>query len=154
KGITPNSSDLYAIQLFTDGTGNQATIGLINSLKTEAIRSQSKVLNYTNIIVRLPADAVEKQVAARPDVVSIAPYIEPVKFDERQNIIMTGNLTGNSPARVDYLAYLAAQGLTQAQFTASGFAIDVSDSGIDNATTTPNHFALYTSGVTTNGSRV
>src|SRR5262249_13805308 len=96
KGINPGSSDLYAIQLFTDGTGNQATMGVINSLKTESIRSQSRVLNYTNIIVKLPTNAVEKQIAARPDVVSIAPYIEPVKFDERQNIIMAGNLLGNS----------------------------------------------------------
>ena len=48
----------------------------------------------------------------------------------------------------------ALPGLTQQQFDDSGFVVDVADSGIDNGTTSPEHFGLYTLGQTTNLSRV
>lgn len=146
--------ELFAIQLAADGNGNQATLDTIGNLKVEPIRSQFEVLNYVNVIVKLPVSAIERQIAFRPDVVSIARYVEPIKYDERQNMILAGNLNGSQPSAGDYLAYLAAQGLTQSQFTASNFAVNVSDSGIDNATTTPNHFALYTGGNVNAASRV
>ena len=47
-----------------------------------------------------------------------------------------------------------SKGFTQAQFDASGFAVDISDSGIDDGTTMPNHFGLYANGQTNEGSRV
>jgi len=78
----------------------------------------------------------------------------PVKQDERQNIILTGNLSSNQPVPGDYLTYLNNQGLNQSQFTASNFVVNVSDSGIDNATTAPNHFALYVSGQLGGTSRI
>ena len=53
-----------------------------------------------------------------------------------------------------YLAWLASKGFTQAQFDASGFGIDVTDSGVDNGTTTPNHFGLYRQGDVLSSSRV
>lgn len=145
---------LFAVQLVSDGSGNQTTLQLIGNLKSETVRSQFSVLKYVNVIVKLPVSAVERQLAARPDVVSVMAYVEPIKLDERQSIIMTGNLNGTSPSSSDYLTYLAAQGLSQSQFTASGFAVNISDSGIDNATTSPNHFALYTNGSILNPSRV
>lgn len=147
-------SDLYAIQLVADSAMNQATLSLISQLKTEDVRSQFSVLKYVNLVVRLPLEGVEKQLAARPDVISVRRYSKPIKLDERQNVILTGNLTGSTPNASDYLTYLAGQGFTQSQFTASNFAINVSDSGIDNATTTPNHFALYTGGSTSAASRL
>ena len=147
-------SDLFAIQLVTDGSGNQTTRLAIENLKTEPIRSQYGILHFVNIIVKLPVSAVDRQLAARPDVVSISRYLIPEKFDERQNVIMTGNLTGNNPTPSNYLTYLANQGFNQGQFDTSGFAVNVVDSGIDNATTSPNHFALYTGGLTSNPSRV
>lgn len=147
-------SDLYAIQMFADGAGNQSTMAMINSLKSESIRHQFRVMQYQNVIVKLPIDVAEKTIVSRPDVISVNRYIEPVKFDERQNNIMTGALIGGGPAQNDYLSYLASQGFTQAQFTASGFAVNVVDSGIDNATTSPNHFALHTNGQIGGGSRV
>jgi len=68
---------------------------------------------------------------------------------------VAGNLNGNSPTGPgEYLAWLAGKGFTQAQFTASGFAVDISDSGIDGGTTAPGHFGLYVLGATTNASRV
>lgn len=147
-------SELFAIQLAADNEGNLTTKLTIESLKSEPVRNQFKVLNYVNIIVKLPVRATGLLLATRPDVISISRYIVPEKFDERQNVIMTGNLTGDSPTPGNYLTYLNNQGFNQGQFSASGFAVHVVDSGIDNATTLPNHFALYTGGVTSNPSRV
>ncbi|WP_224246024.1 S8 family serine peptidase, partial [Hyalangium gracile] len=45
-------------------------------------------------------------------------------------------------------------GFTQAQFTASGFGVDVSDSGLDNGTPTPNHYGFYVGGNISNASRI
>ncbi|MEI8255861.1 MAG: S8 family serine peptidase, partial [Deltaproteobacteria bacterium] len=75
--------------------------------------------------------------------------------DERQDQIIAGNLTnGAAPSGPGYLAWLASKGFTQAQFDESGFVVDLSDSGIDNGTTQPGHFALYSSGNTNHPSRV
>src|SRR5271156_1417074 len=65
-----------------------------------------------------------------------------------------GNISGTGPANPGYLAWLAGKGFTQAQFDASGFVVDVTDSGIDDGTTSPNHFGLYSGGDTTAASRV
>lgn len=146
--------DLFAIQLVRHSITNQATLQLIAFLQTAAVRRQFNVLNYLNVIVRLPLEVIEKQLAARPDVISIKRYIEPTKRDERQAVILTGNLNGAAPAQTNYLDWLTGQGFTPEQFAQSNFAINVTDSGIDNATTTPGHFALYTGGVKTNPSRV
>ena len=63
-------------------------------------------------------------------------------------------LSTSRERRRAYLDFLAASGFTQQQFTASGFAVDISDSGIDNATTSPNHPGLYIGGNTSAASRV
>ena len=57
-------------------------------------------------------------------------------------------------AMAGYLSWLAGKGFTQAQFDASGFVVDVTDSGIDNGTTAPNHFGLYVAGARPGTSRV
>jgi subtilisin-like proprotein convertase family protein len=148
------ADELLAIQLVADGNGNQKTLETIANLKVEPIRSQFSVLRYVNVIIKLPTGPLDRQLASRPDVVSVARYVEPSKQDERQATILAGSLNGTAPAPGDYLSYLAAQGFTQSQFTASNFAVNLTDSGIDNATTAPNHFALYTGGDTAAASRV
>ena len=146
-------TNVFAIQLVADSDANAVTLGLIDGLKLEPIYQQAQVLGYLDIVVKLPPDRVAN-IAAQPEVVSIQAYPEPKKKDERQDMIMSGNLSGNVPSGPGYLAWLASKGFTQAQFTASGFAIDLSDSGIDNGTTTPGHFGLYLSGDSTLASRV
>ncbi len=150
QGVEPEDANRYQIQLFEDSKVNAETLALIDQHKTEPIKSQWGILRYINLIVGLSPQAV-KVIASRPDVVAVLPEFTPKKFDERQNQIIAGNVTGNLPNPGDWLAYLAAQGFTQAQFTASNFAVNVSDSGVDDATTSPNHFALYTSGNTNAG---
>jgi hypothetical protein len=147
------STDLFAIQLVEDADANPATLALIDRLKLEPVRRQYQMLHYVNLFVRLhPQDL--PVLAAQPDMVSIQPYGEPRKQDEREDQIVAGNLTGNAPSGPGYLAWLAGVGFTQAQFDESGFVVDISDSGIDDGTTMPGHFTLYELGDTNNASRV
>ncbi len=148
------STDLFAIQLVEDTDANPATLALIDRLKLEPVRRQYHMLHYVNVFVRLhPQDL--PTLAAQPDVVSIQLYGEPRKLDERQDQIVAGNLSGNAPTGPGYLAWLTNNiGFTQAQFDESGFVVDISDSGIDDGTTSPGHFTLYELGDTNNPSRV
>ncbi|MGA2748288.1 MAG: S8 family serine peptidase [Verrucomicrobiota bacterium] len=147
------ASHQFDIQLVADAPANADTLKLLDQLKLAPLARQRSVLQYLNLVARLsPADL--GRIAARPDVVSIQPYGPPRKWGERQDQIVAGNLSGTVPSGPGYLAFLQKAGFTQAQFDASGFAVDVTDSGIDDGTTSPNHFGLYAGGRTTNASRV
>jgi PKD repeat protein len=146
-------TDVFTIQLVADAEANAATLQLIDQLKLEPIQRQYEILEYRNVQVRLAPENLQ-QIAGQPDVISIQPYFVPRKVCERQDQIIAGNLTGNVPTGPGYLAWLTGKGFTQAQFDASGFAVDVSDSGIDDGSTTPNHFGLYSSGNIHGASRV
>jgi len=152
KAVVP-ATDLFAIQLVEDAEANPVTLAVIDQLKLAPVQQQFATLNYLNVIVRLTPGKLA-ELAARPDVVSIQPHFERKRFDERQGQILAGNLTGNVPSGPGYLAWLASKGFTQAQFTASGFLVDVTDSGIDNGTTNAGHFGLYQNGDPAQGSRV
>lgn len=146
-------TDVFAIQLVADEAGNLNTVALIERLKLAAVQRDFRVLGFRNLIVKLtPADLDE--IAAQPDVVSIQPYSEPAKRDERQAQIIAGNIVGNTLTGPGYLDWLAAKGFTQSQFTASGFVVDVTDSGIDNGSLTPGHFGLFVGGNPAAASRV
>ena len=82
----------------------------------------------------LTADEVA-DLAADPAVVAIEPAGVPVLHDERGAQIVAGNLSGNVPSGPGYDAWLAAKGFG-APF---GFAIDVTDSGLDRGVPTPVH---------------
>lgn len=144
---------VVAIQMVADSEANAATLQLVEQLKLEPVRQQYSLLNYSNIVVSLPPGELPK-IAARSDVLSIQLYPQPKKRDERQDQIMAGNLSGSGPSGPGYLAWLASKGFTQAQFTSSGFVVDVSDSGIDNGSTAPGHFGLYLGGDAAQPSRV
>jgi subtilisin-like proprotein convertase family protein len=146
-------TEYFTIQLQDDPEANADTLTLINRLRLEPITRESRLPHFYNITVKLDPANIDA-IAAQPDVVSIHPYFTPQKLDERQDQIIAGNLSGNSPTGPGYLAWLASKGFTQAQFTTSGFVVDLSDSGIDNGTTSPGHFGLYTSGDTNGGGRV
>lgn len=143
------AEELYAVQLVTDAEANDTTIDLVRARARGAVRSEFRVRNYVNLIVPLTSADMDA-LATRPDVVSIQPFVVPQKADERQGQIVAGDLSG-SPG---YLDFLAAAGFTQQQFTQSGFAVDVSDSGVDNATTHPNHPGLYVGGNRSAASRM
>ncbi|WP_239014352.1 S8 family serine peptidase [Archangium violaceum] len=142
----------YTIQLIEDDETNGETLELIRKFQTRepVIR---KSLGYVNVVAYVDRKAVN-EIVQRPDVLSIQPRIQPKKFDERQNMILAGQVTGTNPTGPGYLAWLASKGFSQEQFTASGFGVDVSDSGLDNGTQSPNHFGLYIDGNITGTSRV
>src|SRR5882724_8435324 len=144
RNLSARGNEQFTIQLVEDAPENAVTLSLIEQFKLEPLISQERMLGYVNVKVALPRDVVTTLIAARGDVVSIQQWITPVKLDERQDIIVSGNLSGNVPVVMNYLTYLAGKGF--AFGTPSSFAVNLSDSGIDNATTTPNHFALYTLG--------
>jgi hypothetical protein len=146
-------TDLMAIQLVADADENPATLKLIDQLKLAPVLRQDRVMQYVNLIVRIPRERLT-ELANRPDVISIQPYVMPQMVCERQDQIIAGNLTGNDPTSPGYLAWLASNGFAQAQFDASGFVVDVADSGIDNGTNKPYHFGLYTGGNANGASRV
>ena len=149
----PADQDAFAIQLVADPAVNGETVKLAERRTVGGVRQRWEILKYVNLVVTLPLAAVEA-IAARPDVVSIDRHVTPQMFDERQDRIVSGQLTGGGPTPGDYLAYLAGKGFTQSQFEASGFVVDVSDSGIDNATATPNHFGLRVGGELASPGRV
>ncbi len=146
-------ADAYAIQLAPDEEANADTLALIDNLKLAPLARNRLVLDCRHIVARLPASAVSA-LAARPDVVSLSLYQPKTLNCERQAQIMAGNIDGNLPGGPGYLDWLAGKGFTREQFEASGFVVDLADSGLDNGTTAPNHSGLYTLGETTNSSRV
>jgi hypothetical protein len=146
-------TELFAVQLVADPPVNEVTSKVLDTLRVGDVRSRYRLLNYENVIVRLDPARLQA-LADRPDVVSIQPYVIPRLRDEKQGQIVAGALAGGSPTGPGYLSFLSSRGFTQAQFTASGFAVDVTDSGVDDGTTAPNHFGLYVDGILGGTSRV
>jgi hypothetical protein len=147
------ATDIFSIQMIDDPSVNVATLTLIGQWQLAAIENEYTLLGYRTVIVRLPPSRLPA-IAAQPGVVSIQPYFEPEKLDERQDQIVAGNLSGLGPSGPGYLAWLAGVGFTQAQFTNSNFVVDITDSGLDNGTQKPGHFGLYTLGDTSLPPRV
>jgi subtilisin-like proprotein convertase family protein len=143
----------YQIQLVADPAANADTLAVVDSLKLDPAVRQRTALKYLNVVAKLPGDGVTV-LSFQPDVISIRPHVTPRKYDERQDMIVAGQIIGNEPSGPGYLAWLAARGFNQAQFDASGLVVDVTDSGLDNGTTSPNHFGLYAAGNTALASRV
>lgn len=150
--LEPSGAGSYAVQLVEDPAVNEATLALARGRETRP-GHVSRALGYVNLVLHADRAAAEA-LAARPDVVSIQPWAEPRLRDERQDVIVAGQLTNGLPNGPGYLGWLAAKGFTQAQFDASAFGVDVTDSGIDNGTATPNHFGLYRGGDVNGASRV
>ncbi len=151
-----NQGLMVIAQLVHDDVANAKTMDMVNQVKTGPLLDDGVALNYRNFTGPLTPAAIEA-LAMRPDVVSIQAYGYPSLMDERQNQILAGNITSSfpiEPTGPGYLAWITGKGFNQAQFTQSAFAVDVSDSGIDNATTSPNHFGLYVNGVRPGISRV
>ncbi len=153
RQLSPTSEGLYQIQMVADETANADTLAVIDALKLAPIVRQTRSDKYFNVVVKLPPDVLDG-LSAQPDIISIWPYVTPRKFDERQGMIVSGNMSGNGPSGPGYLAWLASKGFTQAQFDSSALVVDVTDSGLDNGTTNINHFGLYRGGTTSGISRV
>ncbi|GIK36847.1 MAG: hypothetical protein BroJett011_06800 [Chloroflexota bacterium] len=137
------------VQFYTTGQTPQS-LARLQSLG-QAVRLIMPVLNFTNITLALPAGQLV-EVATWPDVYNVEPWVTPQLYDERQDQILAGNISGSNPSGPGYLNWLATKGFTQTgQFN---FVVDVTDSGLDDGTPAPNHFGLYTLGNLALASRV
>ena len=126
---------------------------MIRQLSLAPVASEFRVLHFLNVVVRLPPDQLSA-LANRPDVVFIEPQVAPQKMDERQDQILAGNLSTNVPSGPGYLTWLENKGFSQTQFDASGFVVDLSDSGVGTGTNAPGHFGLFTLGDPASSNRV
>ena len=148
------AAEMLSVQLVEDKEANAETLAVLRAAGASFLREPWTAPGYVNFVVQLAPEKLGA-LTARPDVVSVHRHVEPRMKDESQATILAGNLSGNGPATgINYFNTLAAWGFTQAQFDASNFAVDVSDDGFDNSTTTPNHFALYRNGDKTQASRL
>ena len=147
------SEGLYQIQMVADESANADTLAVLDALKLAPFVRQNRSEKYISVVVKLPPEALDG-LSGQPDILSIWPYATPRKFDERQGMILAGQLSGGSPSGAGYLAWLASKGFTQSQFDSSALVVDVTDSGLDNGTTNVNHFALFRGGTTSDVARV
>jgi subtilisin-like proprotein convertase family protein len=117
------------------------------------VRTPSQVGERQTQFLSLSRSEIEA-LAADPAVLAIVPSSKPKLMDESAAQIVAGNLgtTGTAPAGAGYLTWLASRGFGVGTL---GFAIDVTDEGVDNgATTNPAHPDFYAGGSNANPSRV
>jgi PKD repeat protein len=105
----------------------------LQALGRQVLQQPEQILNFTNISLQLPAGQIAA-VAGWADVFNVEPWAAPVKLDEKQGLIVAGQVTTSAghvvPAAPGYLAWLAAQGFPTTP--ASYPIVDVTDDGIDN----------------------
>ena len=141
-----------AIQVYNHPGADQS-VQTILERAIQVTGTPKKVLNYINLGVRLPQEAL-LEVAFLPDVVNVEPQPVFKMQDEIQGQILAGNLSadGSQPSQSGYLNWLLSKGLpTQAQAYP---IVDVSDDGIDDGDTQPGHEDFYVAGSSANPSRL
>ena len=89
-----STSETFEVQLIKDGEANEETLALIQRLQSKSGTIQES-LGYVNVHTYLTVNDLY-EIATRPDVLSIQPRPMPRKLDERQNMIISGNLTGDT----------------------------------------------------------
>jgi len=155
----------FSVQLVADSEANAVTLDRLLGMGGRITAQPGALPGFVNLVVALlPAQLAN--FAKQPDIISIHQYIEPELLDERQNMIVAGNVTGNNPNPGNYFNLLTTWGFNQAQFNASGFLVDITDDGADinpsggilnNAMSGPvaaNHFVLFEGGNRPIGSAV
>ena len=147
----------FSVQLVADSEANAVTLDRLLGMGGRITAQPGALPGFVNLVIALLPEQLAN-FAKQPDIISIHHYIEPELLDERQNMIVAGNVTGNNPNPGNYFDLLTTWGFTQAQFNASGFLVDVTDDGadvnpsggiLDNAMSGPvaaNHFVLFEGG--------
>ena len=140
---------LVAVQTLTGADGEEAR-GAVAAAGAR-VRADSNVGGLTTQFVELSGAEIDA-LATDPAVVSITPYSMPELLDERSAQIVAGNLTaGGQPSGPGYLTWLGTKGLA----APLGFAIDVTDTGLDNGDpVAPGHPDFYVNGIKPGTSRV
>lgn len=153
RGKAPETARQLSVEMLEDPVANEATFAALRAAGGTLLRPPRNVFGQIFFTVQLDPSALPL-LAARPEVLAVRRYFPMKLHDEMQDRVLGGSLSGNVASPGNYLTQLANWGFTQAQFDLSNFIVDVSDQGVDNGTTTPNHFALYRSGNKTLASRL
>ncbi len=115
----------------TDQT--DASLYRIASFSSEPlIGNPVNILSYTNIRLSVPASRLA-EIARMSDVVWIEPWIEPELLDERQGLIISGNVSSNNLIPPGYIEWLRNRGIT----SMPDFIVDIADSGINTGDLDP-----------------
>jgi hypothetical protein len=119
-------TDHFAIQMVDDPGANASSLALIDSLKLAPILSQDRFLGSERH--RPAASEPPDDVARQPEVVSIQPYVVPGLYDERQDQIISGNISGAGLRRRGTSRGWRA-GASLSAVHGVGFAVDVRTTG-------------------------
>jgi len=139
------AAELDVAVLVVDHAGNQDTQSLIASRAVARYAGVSHVKNALVHRVRLPIDTI-RELDKRSDVYWIEPYVLPTLKDERQGVIMAGNINGSGvPTGPGYQSWLTARGLTAAKL--GRIKVEVTDEGADSGVIPVGHVDL-TAGIT------
>jgi subtilisin-like proprotein convertase family protein len=116
-----------------------------------SLQGDSHVAGVTTQFLTLAGDEVA-QLASDPAVLLIEEWSEPELLDERASQIAAANLLSGVPTQPGYLGWLESEDFATSTFT---FAIDVTDEGFDNGSSTdPDHADFYEHGVQPGPDRV
>ncbi|HKP84632.1 MAG TPA: S8 family serine peptidase [Blastocatellia bacterium] len=96
------------------------------------IDESPSIPNCTNAHVRVRPSKLP-EIARKSNVVWIEPWAAPELHDERQNLIVSGQYTGNQLNSPGYLSWLTTKGLA----TTPDFIVDIADTGIDQGNLDP-----------------
>jgi hypothetical protein len=133
----PGVEVTIAIQVARTNSRNdpreESDIKSARRLASGLIGDAYEVLNFANLKMKIAAGKIP-QLAALRNVVNVEPWTAPQLFDERSDQIVAADLTSDGKAAKEpgYMGWLAAHGFS----SRFGFAIDVSDTGVDRGVTT------------------
>ncbi|MBX7223510.1 MAG: S8 family serine peptidase [Blastocatellia bacterium] len=146
----PGNVDV-TIQVVNDKNAD-ATIAALKGMAVSVVRDANPVLEYQNISLTVPFERMA-EIARMDGVFGVAPCLKPEKLDERQGMIMSGNISGNLvTGGGTYLNWLASKGFSgTGQFD---FVVDVTDDGLDRGSLTDINNEFRVGGVSTGASRV
>jgi hypothetical protein len=116
----------------SDAKAGEADLKAAKKLASHVMGDAYRVLGFANLRMSIEAGRVA-ELAAIPNVVNVEPWSAPEMLDERSSQIIAGDLTGDNKSvrGPGYMAWLASHGFS----SKFGFAIDVTDSGIDRGST-------------------
>lgn len=120
------------IQLVTTNRTANEIEDMAAESSASVIEQPAAVLNYTNVRVKVRPSRLA-EIARKSNVVWIEPWTAPVLHDERQNLIVSGQYTGNQLNPPGYLAWLTVKGLA----TTPDFIVDIADTGMDTGNLDP-----------------
>jgi len=142
-----------AVQVYAHADA-QTTLNTVTTRAARVIRPSMTIGVLTTVGIDVAARHLD-ELAALPGVVSVEPWITPERLDEVQGQLVAGQLTldGSQPVGPGYLSWLTETvGLSTDPLDYP--IVDVTDDGIDDGSTAPQHPDFYEFGDMTRPDRL